>query len=135
MIGAGAAGLVASRHLLGNGLRPLIFETSKAVGGEKLVFQFVKVYSAVCLPCPIVENMVGNTSHGRKWIPLFLCHLEHSSFRDLLVLLTYFIISRIMGCQQSKQQDVEGFDNELVKTHLSVLGMALASRHSHLCPM
>ncbi|CAJ1949003.1 unnamed protein product [Cylindrotheca closterium] len=34
VIGAGAAGLVASRHLLGTGLRPLIFETSKAVGGS-----------------------------------------------------------------------------------------------------
>ncbi|KAL3935883.1 MAG: hypothetical protein SGBAC_008692, partial [Bacillariaceae sp.] len=34
VIGAGAAGLVASRHLLGSGLRPLIFETSKAVGGS-----------------------------------------------------------------------------------------------------
>lgn len=39
VIGAGAAGLVASRHLLGNGLRPLIFESSKAVGGEYLVIQ------------------------------------------------------------------------------------------------
>lgn len=39
MIGAGAAGLVASRHLLGSGLRPLIFETSKAVGGEQLMCQ------------------------------------------------------------------------------------------------
>lgn len=34
VIGAGAAGLVASRHLLGSGLRPFIFETAKTVGGE-----------------------------------------------------------------------------------------------------
>lgn len=33
MIGAGAAGLVASRHLLGQGLRPSIFEAAKTVGG------------------------------------------------------------------------------------------------------
>ena len=34
VIGAGAAGLVASRHLLGNGLRPFIFEAAKTVGGS-----------------------------------------------------------------------------------------------------
>jgi cation diffusion facilitator CzcD-associated flavoprotein CzcO len=35
VIGAGAAGLVASRHLLGSGLRPYIFDTAKTVGGER----------------------------------------------------------------------------------------------------
>jgi ribulose 1,5-bisphosphate synthetase/thiazole synthase len=35
VIGAGAAGLVASRHLLGCGLRPFIFDTAKTVGGER----------------------------------------------------------------------------------------------------
>ena len=34
VIGAGAAGLVASRHLLGQGLRPSIFEAAKTVGGS-----------------------------------------------------------------------------------------------------
>ena len=33
VIGAGAAGLVASRHLLGHGLRPSIFEAAKTLGG------------------------------------------------------------------------------------------------------
>ena len=33
VIGAGAAGLVASRHLLSHGLRPCIFEAAKCLGG------------------------------------------------------------------------------------------------------
>ena len=50
VIGAGASGLVASRNLLGNGLRPLIFETSKAIGGERLpkVDNLFTVF-AICL--------------------------------------------------------------------------------------
>ena len=34
MIGAGAAGLAASRHLIGCGIRPSIFESSKVIGGS-----------------------------------------------------------------------------------------------------
>ena len=33
MIGAGAAGIVAGRHLLGQGLRPTIYEAAKTLGG------------------------------------------------------------------------------------------------------
>lgn len=33
VIGAGAAGLVGSRHLLGQGLRPSIFDATESLGG------------------------------------------------------------------------------------------------------